>query len=189
MDVVFRRTGARRYAVRVERKDSPTLEMNPAPGYDARLPHDLLHFVVEAELGLSLGIFGQLAVGGDAGSFHLAPSSSTARERSRHMRRIKKRGERLARDGHREAQLSERAVVIFENEWTGRDSARRVRRALSPSSQRVLAKCSERERELFSEETILRVFRRLDQVSARWSRLQVGGSMTLPWPGHGRSAA
>ena len=185
MDVVFRRTGDRRYAVQAEHAEAPTLEMNPAPGYDARLPHDLLHFVVEAELGLSLGIFGQLAAGGDAGSFYLAPSSRTSRERSRHSRRIKKRGGRLAREGRREAQLSERAVGIFENEWSRRDSARPLSDVLSASSQAVLADCSEAERELFSEQAVLRVCRRLDEVSVQWSRLQIGRSMTLPWPGHG----
>jgi hypothetical protein len=38
--------------------------MDPAPGYDPRLPHDMAHFVVENELGITGGVFGQLAQGG-----------------------------------------------------------------------------------------------------------------------------
>lgn len=69
MKVEFRRTGERRYAVTVFRENYPTLEMNPAPGYDALMPHDLMQFIVENELGLRCGICGQLADGGNAGTF------------------------------------------------------------------------------------------------------------------------
>jgi hypothetical protein len=68
MLVHFRKTGARRYAVLVEREHAPTL-VAQAPGYDDYLPHDLLHFVAEAEWGLDGGVFGQLAAGGDPGIF------------------------------------------------------------------------------------------------------------------------
>jgi hypothetical protein len=39
------------------------------PGYDDDLPHDVLHFVAEAEYGLDGGIFGDLAAGGHAKLF------------------------------------------------------------------------------------------------------------------------
>jgi hypothetical protein len=44
--------------------------MNSAPGYDDLMPHDLQHFIVERTLGIRNGIFGQLAHGGSAGTFH-----------------------------------------------------------------------------------------------------------------------
>ena len=66
MLVHFRKTGARRYAVLVERDHAPTL-VAQAPGYDDYLPHDLLHFVAEAEWGLDGGVFGQLAAGRRSG--------------------------------------------------------------------------------------------------------------------------
>ncbi len=53
MDVTFRRTGERRYAVVVQVGDGPAQVMDPAPGFDAHVPHDLVHYVVEAELGLT----------------------------------------------------------------------------------------------------------------------------------------
>jgi len=68
MLVRFRKTGARRYDVLVERERAPSVIAH-APGYDDYLPHDLLHFVAEAEWGLDGAVFGQLAAGGDPGIF------------------------------------------------------------------------------------------------------------------------
>lgn len=61
------KTGERRYGVLVQRERFPELAIDPAPGYHAYLPHDLLHFVAEAEWKLDGAVFGQLAAGGDAG--------------------------------------------------------------------------------------------------------------------------
>ena len=47
-----------RYKVSVEGKGVVPSQMDPAAGYDPRLPHDMAHFVVENELGL-MGVFGQ----------------------------------------------------------------------------------------------------------------------------------
>ena len=100
MILVFRKTGQRRYAVEVERDDHVKLEMNPAPGYDPVAPHDLLHLVAEANLGLTTAVFGQLASGGDASAFHLSSISGRSdREATRLRRRLQKRGATLARAG------------------------------------------------------------------------------------------
>src|SRR5689334_18462280 len=69
MEVRFERTGQRRYAVAVLRDEHGDLRMDPAPGYSDLIPHDLVHLVVEEEFGLRKGIFGQLAAGGNAGTF------------------------------------------------------------------------------------------------------------------------
>ena len=58
MDVTFTRTGERRYGIRVEPARAPALVMNPAPGYDPLVPHDLVHFAAERECGIVLGVFG-----------------------------------------------------------------------------------------------------------------------------------
>jgi len=68
MKVTFVKTGARRYAVEVERDRYPDLRCGSI-GFDDRLPHDLLHFVAEAEYGLDGAIFGDLASGGNARIF------------------------------------------------------------------------------------------------------------------------
>jgi hypothetical protein len=100
MIVVFRRTGQRRYSVEAQRAGLPALVMNPAPGYDELLPHDMMHLVVEAQLGLTRGVFGQLAAGGDAGTFHLPlEHDKSGRETARARRRIKARGAKLLKEG------------------------------------------------------------------------------------------
>ena len=66
MKVTFTRTHARGYSVSIEGAGIEPATMDPAPGYDDRLPHDAAHFIVENELGIVRGIFGQLAVGGTA---------------------------------------------------------------------------------------------------------------------------
>jgi hypothetical protein len=68
MKVTFVKTGARRYAVEVSRDRYPDLRCGSI-GYDEWLPHDLLHFVAEAEYELDGGIFGDLAAGGNARIF------------------------------------------------------------------------------------------------------------------------
>src|SRR3954452_3005101 len=67
LDVNFKRTGERRYAVITEVPGHGVRRMDPAPGYDDQIPHDLVHYVVEAELKLVGGLFGRTASGG--GSF------------------------------------------------------------------------------------------------------------------------
>src|SRR5215217_5827772 len=100
MIVIFRRTGQRRYAVEAKRRLFPDLEMNPAPGYDSLMPHDLMHLVVEAQLGLTRGIFGQLAAGGTAGTFHPSVTSSeSSRETARASKRVAARGKKLLKEG------------------------------------------------------------------------------------------
>jgi len=84
--------------------------MEPAPGYDARLPHDIAHFVVENELGITGGIFGQLAAGGNARTFH--PTDPQAR------RKVAKRGKRLAVANRGDASLSEKVVYLACRTWT-----------------------------------------------------------------------
>ncbi|HEY3550767.1 MAG TPA: hypothetical protein VGK69_06930 [Gaiellaceae bacterium] len=68
MKVAFVKKGAGRYAVEVGRERYPDLWCGSI-GYDDRLPHDLLHFVAEAEYGLDGGIFADLATGGNARLF------------------------------------------------------------------------------------------------------------------------
>ena len=55
-----------RYDVYVSRDRATDLFIRSAPGYDDWLPHDVLHFVAEAEYGLDGGIFGDVAAGGNA---------------------------------------------------------------------------------------------------------------------------
>lgn len=75
MEVVFRRLSDRQYAIGLIRDGARDVgrdvAMRVAPG-DTHVPHDLVHFVVEEQAELKLGIFGQCAAGGDVGGFFRA---------------------------------------------------------------------------------------------------------------------
>lgn len=174
MIVIFRRVGQRRYAVEVKREPLPDLEMNPAPGYDPFMPHDLMHLVVEAQLGLSRGVFGQLAAGGNAGTFHPTfKANETSRQIARVRRRVKAVGKKLLQEGQDESAQSERATFICWQAWRARSesSAKQVRDVNTASGFRVL-----------DERKLSEICEHLDELSSRWSSLEVGQSMAVSWP-------
>ena len=168
MDVEFRRVGDRRYAVILIVSGRPTLEMNPAPGYDVRLPHDLLHFVVERELGIRYGIFGQLAAGGTAGTFRpVSTSAAPGRKGARLRRALARRGAKLLEQGRADSVESERAADICLRAWTAHTAGR---------------KFTAREDLPYSAVELARVCDALDEVSCAWTKLLVGQALTLHWP-------
>jgi hypothetical protein len=167
MEVEFCRTGDRRYGVTIIRSGHQTLKMNPAPGYDARLPHDLIHLVVERELGLRHGIFGQLAAGGTAGTFHsVGGDGASPRDAARARRALAKRGATLQRQGHADSVKSEQAADICRRAWLARAGGAKLVADAVP----------------FSAEQLTRICDRLDELSAAWSRLQIGQALTVHWP-------
>jgi hypothetical protein len=174
MHVEFRRTGERRYAVTIIRSGRPALEMNPAPGYDGRMPHDLIHFVVERELGIRHGIFGQLAAGGTAGTFHpVACGVAPGREARRQQRAVAKRGETLQRQGRADSAMSERAADVCRRAWLARKAGGKVgATGAMPCSAQELA----------------RICDVLDELSAAWARLGFGEALTLDWSDVGRES-
>ena len=186
MEIQFRRTGQRRYGVTILRSGHVALEMNPAPGYDARMPHDLLHLVVEQELGLRRGIFGQIAAGGTAGTFHRVPSDKErSREATRRRKGLVRRGAKLMRQGQHDLADSERATWICLREWMSRTEAQ----ARGPSTGRRSARPDKHESyKPRSEANVLRVDQidricdRLDELSAEWMRLAIGEALTVRWP-------
>ncbi len=186
MEVQFRRTGERRYAITIYRKDLPPVEMNPAPGYDPIMPHDLLHLVVESELGLSRGIFGQIADGGHAGTFHPLPSQGeNRREAARRRRRASKRGEKLLREGRHEAAQSERATYICLYEWLARSAdpeRRKLAVQMASQAKHIRDIQTPAESQALAEDLLVRVCARLDDLSARWASLDIGQSFTVKWP-------
>ena len=186
MQIEFRRIGERRYAVVVYRQDGSVLEMNPAAGYDPLMPHDLLHYVVERELGLRSGIFGQLASGGNAGTFHEVPQQGAERrDVARRRKRLSRRGETLLKRGRDDSSASEDAVAMCLQAWVTRRKeqggtggtgyrpvgARRHDVPPYPATKMGIA-----------EVVLERILDRLDVLSAQWSALEVGESVRVDWP-------
>jgi hypothetical protein len=184
MTVVFERTGWRRYAVRVCREGAPQLVMDPAPGFDRLVPHDLLHMIVEARLGLDGGIFGQIARDGDAGTFGVRGAHPMgARAAARDRRRRKKRGARLRREGAEDSELSELATYLCRFEWLRRSTHDDRRgQALAMREQAASLRRFWPQGRQLDERVVTTICSDLDELSARWSRLAIGESMSVEWP-------
>jgi hypothetical protein len=146
--------------------------MSPAPGFDEHIPHDLVHYVVEAELGLEAGVFGRAARG--AGTFYAAETATNSREQARRRRKQARREQGVRRERAHEEQLntSERLAYLCDIAWRRRHGQRPDPAFWSPSSP-VSAIDAAR---------VERVVGRLDQLAPLWNRLPVGGELALAWP-------
>jgi hypothetical protein len=152
MKVVFTKTGERRYKVTVERKSKASVSMDPAPGFHDRLPHDVAHFIVEDELKIAGGVFGQLAAGGNANTFHADDPRET--------RKARKRGKDVAKANKNDALFSEHAIFAAQSRWEKQE--------IIPDTK-------------IHTDVIARIIDRFEAFSARWSKLPVGGSIELNW--------
>ncbi|HKE95744.1 MAG TPA: hypothetical protein VKB34_15620 [Povalibacter sp.] len=153
---------------------------DPAGGFDERMPHDLIHFVVERELGLQCGIFGQVAAGGTAGSFFPVVSQTlTVREAARRRRALSKRSGKLMQAGRRDTAVSEAATYLVHGAW----QARRTDMVAKPHHADPTAATRSG---FISALQLTRIFDQLDALSTRWSALEIGESMTVNWPSRGR---
>jgi hypothetical protein len=172
MNVRFRRTGVRRYAVVVSLAGEPPRSMDPAPGYDDDIPHDLVHYVVEAELGLGTGVYGRAARG--AGTFvTTAERDRSPRERARAQRKQQKRERALGAvdTGHgADMAQSERLAALCDVAW-------RRKHGQAPDPVRP-APAPRRE----DAADIERVVSRLDSLAPLWRALPVGGELVFEWP-------
>ena len=172
MKVSFKRTGARRYAVIVAVEGEAPRALDPAPGYDDDIPHDLVHYVVEAELGLTNGVYGRAARG--AGTFiATAERDLTPRERSRAQRKQRKRDRAMTASDERhggEMAESERLAALCDVAWRRKHGQRPdpLRSAPVPAAA--------------DAPRIERVVARLDALSPAWRALAVGEALVFEWP-------
>ena len=141
--------------------------------------HDLPHLFVESLLGITDGLWAELAAGSHAAAGHAA----TARDPRRHKQgRIvsgaaagARTGEWLT-PGHRRAKTITNCVT---NRWgDGPDTPAgvrdRVARAHDPSLQDLFARVD--------DETIAMAIRGVQDLEQRWMAVQPGGTLRLSWP-------
>ena len=172
MNVHFRRTGVRRYAVVVTVAGEPPRAMDPAPGYDDDIPHDLVHYVVEAELRLTNGVYGRAAGGG--GTFVMTAEGGVGlRERARKQRKQQRRERALgAQDEQRAADMaqSERLAALCDVAWRRKHGQHPdpARSAPVPRTEDAAE--------------VERVVSRLDAIAPLWRALPVGGELVFAWP-------
>jgi hypothetical protein len=165
VEVSFTKLEGRRYQMAVTRERGPTLAPRQGPGYDDYLPHEAIHFLVEAELRLSGGVFGRIAAG-RSNIFTTAEPS----KRRRQGRLENKR--RPTSEQKQEMARSERLAGVCSMLWEFRAGRR---------SDLPLWFASLDEHDLATAE-VERVMDRLDDFAVRWHRLPVGGSISLSWP-------
>lgn len=172
MRVIFRRTGERRYAVVVEVPGQESQTMNPAPGFDSHIPHDLVHYVVEATLGLEAAVFGRAARGG--GTFYAAGTATNSREQARKRRKQARREQGLRRELANEEQLqtSERIAYLSDIAWRRRHGQRPDFSYASPASPPSP----------LDARRVERVVSVLDELAPRWNQLATGGELAFTWP-------
>ncbi|TNY37980.1 hypothetical protein [Thermomonospora catenispora] len=175
MDVVFTRTGERRYGVTVTGPQSMPRGMDPAPGYDDHIPHDLVHYIVEAELRLSGGLYGRAAQGG--GSFLPRGELPGRRQRRRLHRKAARREAHLRRRDHAgpaDMHRSERLTALCDAVW-------RMRHAPALEGGRppwvTPPEIPEEDRP-----AVERIVARLEEIAPLWNSLKVGESLIFTWP-------
>jgi hypothetical protein len=184
MSVTFARTGERRYAVRAAAEGLPAVEKNPAPGYDPLMPHDMQHFIVERALGIDGAIFGQLAAGGTARTFHAVTAPADARQASRARRKQERRSSRLM-SGHREdCARSERATYVCWHDWLSHAEEPALRAQalrMKETATSILRRMPPEERALFTPQMLAEIRSEFSRLSRRWSVLKVGDSFAEQW--------
>jgi hypothetical protein len=119
-----------------------------------------VHFVVERHFGIARGVLGQLAAGGDAGTFFTIP----------HRRRdpARRLSSRLGALGREDTARSERLTGACMAAWHARHGGRWE-----------FADTADGDEMAGLPEALLA---ELDEVAARWHALSVGGALTLAWP-------
>ena len=151
MKVTFTRTKERAYSLKIEGPKISTAVMDPAPGYHPKLPHDVAHFIVENELGISGGIFGQMALGGI-----IRPEERNARIQ----RKAKRKREAIFKANKNDALFSEHAIWAAQSRWENQE--------IIPSTT-------------IPQPDLDRVIAKFEEFASEWSTLPVGGSIALEW--------
>jgi hypothetical protein len=165
MDVTFTKVAGRRYIMAIVRECGPRLAPRQGPGYHDHLPHDAVHFLVEAEARLSGGVFGRIAAG-QSNMFSAADQKEQRHQARREARRRTSATERA------QMARSEELASICQSLWE-------LRAGLRHELPSWFARVTPGELESALSERILA---RLDEFAARWQALPVGGSITLWWP-------
>ncbi|RJS46234.1 hypothetical protein [Nocardioides cavernaquae] len=156
MHVIFRKVDEKRYLIGLRRDDphdtGPDVPPRIGPG-GGPVPHDLVHFAIEEVLGIRLGIFGQLAAGGDCdGFFFPAPEDRKKLADAR-------RNKRISEAGRSDAVRSELIAALVGHDGTVRHKP-----------------------ELLSDDEHRRVSSRIADLIGHWEQTGHGEDLVLHWP-------
>lgn len=169
--MTFTRQTGSRYGVDVIRESGPPARLRVVKLDADWLPGEIAHFVVEREFGLKLGIFGQLAAGGDAGRFWAAPADRDSR--------LAHRSHRLQVTGRGDLRRSVALVAWCTAAWeieTGRRSAGRLRIQLSDGPWPLLDVA------VVPRDKVAGAVRCLAAAAVTWDELGPGQRVSFEWP-------
>jgi len=173
MRVTFVRTAGARDRIYVARDDGSEASWE-FPSYGDAPPHDLVHLIAEAELGLDDALWGRIAAGADLAAVNAAAARATQGGLA-----IKYAGLGDLRD-----------VLLSEAIAAAVGSARTL--ASTPADRRALlddavAQLGATIPPAIDAAALARVCARLDEVAARWRALRDDprgkGALVLAWPG------
>jgi hypothetical protein len=185
MQIEFHKTSQRSYAVKILRENLPVLEMNPAPGFDDLMPHDLCHLIVEQVLKIENAIFGQILQNGNAGTFRNAPNESlNSKNDSRQRRKSAQKGKKMVKENLNDYQKSERATYICWQNWLENSSDAELKKRsveMKKNAESVFNQMSAEERAIYTKEKLAQVRERMTQLSNEWKNLKPGEFMTINW--------
>lgn len=163
VDVTIERSDGRRHRAIAARADG-TAVLLWLHDYGDALPHDLVHWVVESELGLEWGFWGLVAAG--------AELEVVQRGAARSPRSIDALTDPLVTAHERDLMLAEAYVAGFTRGSDVRPFEQRLAEHLEPMDALDA---------LPSEEAIVAVATHLDELGTVWRSLKPGGRLRLRW--------
>jgi hypothetical protein len=170
MQITFTRASARDVAVTVERGDGAILQTRSS-GAAKWLPHDLIHYVVERELGIDDGLWGRVANGAKFRSFQMLRPARTQRRR---------RSKPTRHPGRRKGVLEAEVLVgLFDDIWTG--AAVREWGSTRAFLDTIWSPRTRSRADELDERTIRRVCDALTEAERAWRTVPVGGGLSLRW--------
>lgn len=163
MEIVFVRSEHRRVPSVVTRGDGVRLSV-PVFGPLEPMPHDLVHFAVERELGLREGFWGSVAAGAIFDGMHVLGGRQRphAHERSRAVLKANQRGVPFAE------LLVELAVRVLKGE--------RLENAPLPLDFPLAHTRADR------DAFIQRMRPAVEEMHDRWRGVPLGATLTVQWP-------
>ena len=171
MKVIFTRTGNTSYSTEVHRSDNVVLTVPPA-GASSRMPHDLVHLVVEQHLNMDQGFWGCIATGAELRGMKVISGRRRphAKERSRSV--LRAAGQRLTEAEHMVTLFLELALEELDL------------RNPAAAQSRINGSwhAHDRPEHSLDRHAISEVCTAIRKTRSRWLGLSVGGSLMLQWP-------
>ncbi|MGC2776564.1 MAG: hypothetical protein WA418_13135, partial [Bradyrhizobium sp.] len=129
-------------------------------------------------------VFGRLAAGGTAGTFHAVSQGRSPRDASRLRRKHAAKDARLMPERSEDYARSERATYVCWQDWLqhAADPALQARGAeMAQAARSILNRMSSAERAIYTPARCAAIRHEFARLSERWVALAVGESLSEPW--------